>query len=181
MKTIEQFIKELENEICEADKDTYDARTMERLQEIAKIYNGEDKLISSMEIREGMKNKPPEKKISSGFNGLDDILGGFRTKQVIAICAPTKSGKTTLAIEIISKSKEYNPVIIPFEESSEELIQKFLDRNEEPPLFYAPEKIIGNTLLWIEKKVIEAKGKIRLQDDFYRPPAFYCKYDRGKT
>jgi hypothetical protein len=37
--------------------------------------------------------------------------------------------------------------------------QKFLDRGEQPPLFYVPEIMTGNTLLWVEKKIIEAIAK----------------------
>lgn len=48
---------------------------------------------------------------------------------------------------------------LPFEEGAEELIQKFLDRGEEPPHFYSPARMSGDTLGWVEKKIIEGRAK----------------------
>jgi len=56
-------------------------------------------------------------------------------------------------------NERHNPVWIPFEESAEELIRKFYDRGEMPPLFYTPKVITGNTVDWVEKRVIEGKVK----------------------
>jgi len=106
-----------------------------------------------------MQDRPTPAFLKSGFNGLDDILGGFLPKQLIVVSAATKSGKTSFCVDLTIRLKEHNPMWLPFEESAEELIQKFLDRNEQPPLFYTPERMSGNTLLWVEKKVIEAKAK----------------------
>lgn len=66
---------------------------------------------------------------------------------------------TSFAIELTSNLKDEHPMWLPFEEGAEELVQKFLDRNEAPPLFYTPDRMSGNTLLWVEKKIIEAKAK----------------------
>lgn len=55
--------------------------------------------------------------------------------------------------------KEQNPLWLPFEEGAMEIVQKFMDRNEMPPLFYTPEHVIGNTLTWVEKKIIEGRAK----------------------
>ena len=156
---IGDFIKQLEGEIKETENEILKAEQLLRLQEVARIYNGEDKLISSMDIVERMKERPAVSFYKTGFAGLDDILGGFLPKQLIVVSAATKSGKTSFCIDLTSRFKEYNPVWLPFEESAEELIQKFLDREEEPPLFYTPDKMTGDTLLWVEKKVIEAKAK----------------------
>ena len=157
--TIAGFIKELEKEMAKATKDSYTAEQLERLQSLARDYEGDDKVISSFDILERMKNKPPEKKIMSGYRGLDAILDGFREKQLVVISAATKSGKTSFCIDITVRIKDENPLWLPFEEPAEELIQKFLDRGDQPPLFYTPERMTGNTLVWVEKKIIEAKAK----------------------
>jgi len=159
MNEIEKFIKELENEIKTTSNLVSREDELIRLQEIALEYNGEDKVVSSLEIAEAIKNRPEEKKIMSGYAELDNILKGFRLKQLIVISASTKSGKTSFCIELTSRMKDENPTWFPFEESAEELIQKFLDRGEQPPLFYTPERMSGSTSLWIEKKVIESKAK----------------------
>lgn len=156
---INGFLKDLENQIIKVDKEIYTAETLERLNVIWREYNGEDKLISSKEIAEKLKNAPPEEKIHTGFKDFDDIINGFRLKQVVVIAGATKNGKTSWAVEMTSRMADQNPMWLPFEESSEELVQKFLDRGEQPPHFYAPERMSGNTMLWVEKKIIEAKAK----------------------
>lgn len=156
---IEKFIKDLGNELKQTKEDIYTEEQLLRLEDIARDYNGEDKIISSLEIAERIKTRPEEKKIMSGYKELDDILKGFRQKQLVVISAATKSGKTSLCIELTSRMKEESPMWLPFEESAEELITKFIERNEQPPLFYTPEQIIGNTMTWVEKKIIESKAK----------------------
>lgn len=131
----------------------------ERLKAAMAIYTGDDKLISSLELAEEMKTRPEEPKIMTGYGSLDTILKGFRAKQLVVVSAATKSGKTSFCIELTTRMRAENPLWLPFEEGAEELIQKFLDRGEEPPLFYTPQTMQGNTLLWVEKKIIEAKVK----------------------
>lgn len=156
---VTDFIRQLEKEIKQTADEEMQAEQLLRLQEVAAAYNGEDKLVSSFEIAERMQTRPTPKFFKTGFAGLDKILGGFLPKQLIVISAATKSGKTSFCIDITARLKEYHPVWLPFEESAEELIQKFLDRQEQPPLFYSPERMTGNTLMWVEKKIIEAKAK----------------------
>lgn len=159
MNDIKKFIAELQKEIQKTNVDLEQQKQLQRLQEIAATYEGEDKLISSAEIFERIKTRPVEKKLMSGFQGLDDILGGFRPQQLIVISAATKSGKTSFCVDLTSKLKNENPTWLPFEEGAEELIQKFIDRKEDPPHFYTPASMPGNTLLWVEKKIIEARAK----------------------
>jgi replicative DNA helicase len=124
---------------------------------------GEDKLISSYDVAERLKTLPEEYKILTGWSGLDAILKGFRLKQVVTIAAPTKAGKTSYCIDLTARMKPQHPLWFPFEEGTDELVQKFIDRKEEPPLFYVPARITGNTLLWIEKKIIESIAKYETQ------------------
>lgn len=158
---IDNLIGELGKEIRTSKEDFVKEDALERLEAIAKEYKGEDQVISSFDIREKMKDAPPVEAMmfGAGMSKLDERLGGFIQKQLIVVSAPTKSGKTTFCIDLTSRLKEENPLWFPFEEPAEELIQKFLDRGEEPPLFYTPERMTGNRLNWIEKKIIEAKAK----------------------
>lgn len=156
---IEKLIKELEKEVKALKNVEEKEDALMRLQEIAKTYSGDDKVISSLQIAEDLKLRPEVKKILTGYPTLDEVLGGFVKKQLVVISAPTKSGKTTFCIELTARMKANNPLWLPFEEPAEELVQKFLDRKEMPPLFYTPERMLGNTLVWIEKKIVEAKAK----------------------
>ena len=156
---IKKFIDDIEKTIHKQTETVEKAEQLERIKELARRYQGEDEVISSYEILERLKNRKDELKIISGWGGLDNILNGFRLNQVITISAQTKSGKTSLCIDLTSRLKDYNPLWLPFEEGADELIQKFLDRKETPPLFFTPENITGNTLLWVEKKIIESIAK----------------------
>lgn len=158
-KELEKLITDIGMDLGTLREEIDTGAALIRLQEIAEAYQGADKVISSHEILEEMQTRPPQRKITTGITGLDNILDGFREKQLVVLSAATKSGKTTFAIELTSRLKAENPMWFPFEESAEEIIQKFVDRGEDTPLFYTPQQITGNTLLWIEKKIIEAKAK----------------------
>lgn len=160
---IEKIINSLKKEIKQSTDEHYKVEALERLEDIAKTYEGDDKIVSSWELAEEMKTRPPEVKMMSGFSGLDNILQGFRHKQLVVVSAATKSGKTSFCIELTTKLKEFMPLWFPFEEPAEELIQKFLERNEQPPFFYTPKTMRGNRLKWIEERIIESKAKYNSQ------------------
>ena len=153
------FLNELEKDVQNIENESKKAEALVRLEETMVTYTGDDQLISSFEILEQIKNEPEEVKFSTGFSALDAKLGGFRENQLIVVAAPTKSGKTQFCIELTIRMQETNPVWIPFEESAKELIRKFYDRKQEPPLFYTPQNITGNTVDWIEKRIVEGKVK----------------------
>lgn len=159
MDEINEFLNNLDKEVQNIEDEQRKLQAKARLEETMKAYSGEDELISSLDLLERIKTQPEEKKFLSGLEGLDDILNGFRLNQLIVLAAPTKSGKTQFCVELCSRLKETQPVFIPFEESAEELVRKFHDRKEEPPLFYTPKTITGNTIKWIEKKIVEGKVK----------------------
>lgn len=159
MDDIKKIIDSLQEEIKNSSEITDKHEAYERLEEIAKTYAGEDKVISSKEIWDSLEIEPEEPHMMSGYRGLDEILEGFRRGQLIVLSAATKSGKTSMCIELTSRLKEEHPMWFPFEEPAKELLRKFKDRGDEPPLFYTPQKLAGNTTAWIEKKIIESKAK----------------------
>jgi hypothetical protein len=77
----------------------------------------------------------------------------------VSISAVAKSGKTNFCMELTANQVDFNPVWFPFEEGAHELVEKFVDRGETPPMFFVPAKIHSRTLKFIELKIIEAKGK----------------------
>lgn len=158
-----ELLEELDAEIQHNDALQKDTEMRARLEEAMLSYTGEDKLISSLEILENIKNAPEEEKYLTGISGLDAILGGFRKNQLIVLAAPTKSGKTQMCVELTIRMNDTKPVWIPFEESAEELVRKFHDRGEQPPLFFTPKTMLGNTVEWIEKRVVEGKVKYNSQ------------------
>ena len=158
MKTNE-LIKKLEQEIIATQNNLEQAESLERLKEVAKVYEGDDKIVSFQEIAERIRNEKEETKIMSGWGGLDSLLKGFRPQQLIVVSALTKSGKTSFLMDLTTRIKDHNPLWFPFEESAEELIRKFIERNEEPPIAYTPSNMKGNTMEWIETKIVESIAK----------------------
>ena len=158
-KEMVDFLKGVEKDIAKIDEQVKRMEAQERLEEAMRVYTGDDMLISSLDILKRIQTEPEEERFETGIKGLDTILKGFRKNQLIVLAAPTKSGKTSFCVELTIRLENLNPVWVPFEESAEELVRKFHERNEQPPLFYTPQNITGNTTVWIEKRVIEGKVK----------------------
>jgi replicative DNA helicase len=156
---IREFIINLQKEIKKQEGVVEQEKRLEQLKEKARKYEGDDQVISSEEFIKKIKSRPEEEKLKTGFRDLDYILDGFRLNQLITLCGPTKTGKTTFAMELTIRMKEHNPMWIPFEEGAEELIAKFLDRKEQPPQFYTPEHLTSKTINWIEQKIVESIAK----------------------
>lgn len=156
---IQKVLASLEKEIKANKNEVEKGEQLLRLQEIARNYEGDDKVISSVELLEKIQNEPPERQILSGFPELDAILEGFREGQLVVLSGITKHGKTSMAVEFTVRMKDENPLWLPFEEPAIDLVRKFTERNAEPPLFFTPEKMLGNNLEWIEKKIVESKAK----------------------
>lgn len=156
---LDALIASLAQETAESVEHSKISVRLDALRETARKYAGEDRVISSLEIAKRLKTLPPPPWIKSRITGLDSILTGFLPNQVITLAAPTKHGKTSFCVELTVRWPELAPLWLPLEESAEELIQKFLDRDQEPPLFFTPSVTSGDTLLWVEKKIVESIAK----------------------
>ena len=156
---IDDFITSLKSEIEQVKDEVVEAEQMARLISLASRYKGEDKLISSHDYVEIIKNQPEQARINTKYKGLDGLICGFRPGQLISVSAVAKSGKTNFCMELTTNQREFNPVWFPFEEGAQELVEKFMDRGEQPPMFFVPAKIHSRTLKFIEKKIIEAIAK----------------------
>lgn len=156
---LDSFFKKVEQDIKQTQKDFQEIESLERLKNLYKTYSGDDKLVSSYEIAERIKNEKEEFCIKTGWERFDKIIKGFRLGQVITLSGITKHGKTAWCMDLTSKLKQYNPIWFPLEESAEELIRKFLERKEQPPLFYSANRNELYNTEWIEKKIIESIAK----------------------
>jgi replicative DNA helicase len=151
--TLQKLDKEIKN--IEDEEKRHEAN--ERLKAIARVYEGEDEVVSWDEIAQ--ESRKESVKIMSGWAGLDDLLKGFRPQQLIVVSAATKSGKTSLMVDLTCRLKEHSPLWFPFEESAEELTAKFLERGETPPEAFSPKSMLTGTTKWIEDKIVESIAK----------------------
>jgi replicative DNA helicase len=159
IKNVDKILENLQQEIIRESKGLEQVESLARLKEIAKIYKGEDKVIPFSDIVARISKGEDELKIMSGWQGLDDLLRGFRLQQLVVVSAATKSGKTSFLMDMTTRFKEYNPLWFAFEESADELVRKFLERGQEPPHAYTPENITGNSIDWLDSKIVEAIAK----------------------
>ena len=120
-----------------------------RTEELLANYDGEDKVVSSHEIQEQLKDKPLPPPIPTGHGKLDSIIKGFYPGQHVVFSAPPKSGKTSFILDLIRRMKSSNPTLLPLEQSAEELISILNERNLEIPLFYAPRSNKKPTMEWV--------------------------------
>jgi replicative DNA helicase len=178
---IERLINSLGKEIKETVDKSKQEEALARLQEIAKTYAGEDEIISSTALLEDIKSRPPEHLALSGIGGLDSLLGGFRYGQLVILSGITKHGKTSFAVYLTSLMEEEKPMWLPFEEPAADLLQKFIDMEEDPPFFYTPKNMSENTLLWMEKKIIESKAKFGSRMIFIDHLHFILKRQDGES
>lgn len=156
---INEIIERFEKEQKLTKAKLVDVKGLQRLKDVAKLYDGEDRVVSFSDIAQRLKTAPDELKMLSGWSSLDSLLQGFRLQQVVVVSALTKSGKTSWLMDLTDRLRAYKPVWFPFEESAEELIRKFLERDEEPPQGFTPEVISNSSISWIESKVVEAIAK----------------------
>lgn len=132
---------------------------LRRLQIAASYYTGEDRVISFEEIGKGLTSKNDEIKIFTGWKKFDEIIGGFRPQQLVVVSALTKSGKTSFLMDLTSRISAYTPLWLPYEESSEELVRKCLERGLKPPVAFSPAVMKSTNMDWIERRIVESIAK----------------------
>ena len=100
-----------------------DAESKGRIESVAEVAN--NRLAAYEEM---VKNKGKLMGITTGFKPLDDITGGFRPGQVVVVGAPTKGGKTALALNMAMRAANHShPVgIISLEMGSGELLDRLI-------------------------------------------------------
>jgi len=158
-----KIFERLHKEIRKDEESLEKLQALKRLKEEVKHYNGSDKIVPFEDIYKRVKNNPPAEKIYTGWTKLDSILKGIRKKHLVIWAGITKHGKTSLAMDLTFKLKDYNVLWLPIEESAEELIEKIVERGEEPPKSFAPENITSVDTDWIQFKI--AEGKVRFGTD----------------
>lgn len=129
-----------------------------RKEQILLSYEGEDKIISVKERYEWLKTQPELEKWKSGFQRLDHVTEGFGQDQLVIITGVTKSGKTSLAVDIMKNMADQNPVWFPLEQSADELIRKEMKYGRDAFHAYTPETIGQQkvNLDWLEERILES-------------------------
>lgn len=160
MSNVDDLLKRIQADAAKNKQDLYDAQGLLKLQEIAKAYDGEYKLIWSDELLQEIQARPKVALHGTKLPMLDAIIGGFREQQLITISAHSKHGKTAWGLFLMEQLADLSPVMIPLEQSNEELVQQRHDNGYSIPRFLSPRKLAARvTSDWIEERVVEGIAK----------------------
>lgn len=133
---------------------------MERLKQTMAEYDGEYRLIWSNDLLEEIKTRPKQQTYNTGLQRLDEITGGFLGRQIITVAAHSKHGKTAFGLFLLEKLAALNPVMIPLEQSNEELVEQRNANGWSVPLFLSPKSLAARvSTSWIEERVVEGIAK----------------------
>lgn len=121
-------------------------------------YDGDDKIVTSHQMKEIFKNQPRIPSLRSKLLSLDNMLDGFRGGEMVVVSGPTGQGKTTLLQTFTHNFAEQgiNSVWFSYEVPAQDLFERFGDTL---PFFTLPAKIQGGTLAWLSDRIWEAKAK----------------------
>lgn len=134
------------------------AKAIQKREERLINYNGPDKVISSLEMKRLLQERrKTEVKFMSGYRNLDKLIDGFEGGEMIVISGPTKHGKS-LFCQCLTENF-YSEGIKSLWFSYELLPEQFLRKQPGNCVFYLPEIITSNALLWIDDRILEAKLK----------------------
>ena len=157
---IEELIKKIETENKSLKESIVSDEGMEKLKATAKEYSGEYKLVWSYETLAEIKNKPPRTSHKTGIEDLDNLTGGFRPQQMIGVGAQSGHGKTAFGLFLLKQYEALNPVLLPLEQSSEELIEQRYENGQFVPNYLSPKKHSAHVDPdWIEQRIVEAIAK----------------------
>lgn len=175
-----ELIASLDKEIRAGKASIEQGEQLIRLQDIARVYEGDDKVISSTELMELVKNAPQKRKFYTGFVELDKTMDGFVTGESVFLTGITKHGKTSICMEFSERFEAENPLWLSFEEKAIDLLRKFYDKTGKFPLFYTPRQNESPNLDWVEKKIVEAKAKFDSKVVFIDHIGFVSDAERGR-
>jgi replicative DNA helicase len=157
---VDDLIAKIEAEQKKASTEQQSLEGLARLQAVAANYQGEYKLVWSDDLLKEIQARPRKTVYPTGVSLLDGIIGGFREQQLITISAATKHGKTTFGMFLVEQMHALNPVVIPLEQSNEEIVEQRQENGYSIPRFLSPARLSAQvTVEWIEHRIIEGIAK----------------------
>lgn len=156
-----ESLQQLESQLEEIEKESEASEIEWQFQETLKSYRGEDEVISFQKYRELNKNIKRQG-FSSGLGRLDEIIEGFHKGDLVTITGETGQGKTSFSQFLTTEFSKQGMRSLWF--SYEMPISNFLDKfGELLPEGYLPKVLNDRNITWIERKVVEAIVKYKVQ------------------
>ncbi len=158
--TTEELIASIAVEKTKSETHKHSEEGLLRLQEVAAAYTGDDELVWSDELLAEIKARPAIPVHKTKLPLLDALIGGLREQQLISIGAHTKHGKTTFGCFLMEQFEDLSPVMIPLEQSNEEILEQRDENGYSIPKFLSPRRNATDpTVDWIEQRIIEGIAK----------------------
>ena len=158
--TTDELLKKIQSELDSVKEDVHSSEGLLKLQEVAKNYNGEYKLVWSDDLLKELENKPQILATPTGIPKLDSLIKGFRPKQVVTISANSKHGKTSFSLFLMEQLASMTPLMIPLEQSNEELVEQRKENGYSIPRFLSPRRLAARvTIDWVEERIVEGIAK----------------------
>jgi len=130
----------------------------EKLKEL-RNYSGEDRIITSYDLQEIIKNDVDnEVKIYSKMPGLDEAIDGFEGGELIIISGKMKNGKTLLAqtLTVSFQRQDVKSLWYSYEMTPKQFLRAFKD---EIPYFLCPMSLKAYSMPWVIDRMLEALVK----------------------
>lgn len=153
---IKKFIEDCEKEISSIEDIQRKNEQRKIVKDLWRKYKGEDEVISSEDYKKILEqqNTGDQLKVMTKIPRLDEIIDGFREGNLVVVSGATKQGKTSFC-QTLTENFDEHALWFTFEVPPAEFMTKF----QKMPLFYLPKTMTGNTVSWLEKKIVESMAK----------------------
>lgn len=155
---MDESIQELEKRLKKIEDTSEKKDIEEKLAQEMKDYKGIDEVIHFKDVQEIKSDHV----ISTGLKPLDKLIEGFHDGDLIVVTAEPGQGKTTLLQTFtINLSKQgIKTLWFSYENTVPSLILKF---GTDLPDGYVPKTLVDKSLIWIQRKIVEAKAKFGIK------------------
>ena len=155
---------------------------LERLEKLTN-YDGQDKVISSLDMMDHISSLSKEKQevtMKSGIPGLDNLIQAFYGGELIIISGETGQGKTLTAQTLTHAFFQQDKGCLWF--TYEVQPEQFLKQFHAPlPIFFMPMELKAKSLTWIEDRILEAKLKYQVTAVFVDHLHFLIDLRKGSN
>lgn len=137
------------------EKQAFEIEQQKRKDDLLKIYAGDDRIISSHELRDEIKERPKSGfKLLTHLTALNDMFDGFREGNLVVVSGHSGDGKTMFCQNLTKNFalENIDTLWFTYEMTEDEFLERYGDS---VPIFYLPREH-RNSATWFRIKIREA-------------------------